>query len=198
MEPERRLTAVERREQILHAAAEVFGARGYTATTTDQVARAAGISQPYVVRMFGTKETLFLEVLERSRVALLEAFRAEIARHRDAGGPDEDLLDSLGDTYIDLIRDRGIHLPLMQAFLQGADPVIGAKARQGFLDIHHLLLTEAGCSVEEARDFLAQGMLVNVLLGLRMPVIADADPEAAALLEATCGSRLPFLAEDLA
>ncbi|MBN8883980.1 MAG: helix-turn-helix transcriptional regulator, partial [Salana multivorans] len=43
----------ERRELVLSAAAEVFGERGYVGATTDAVARAAGVSQPYVVRMFG-------------------------------------------------------------------------------------------------------------------------------------------------
>ena len=42
------------------------------------VARAAGVSQPYVVRMFGTKENLFLEVLERALERLLGAFRAAV------------------------------------------------------------------------------------------------------------------------
>ena len=42
------------------AARTVFAERGYAAST-DQVARAAGVSQPYVVRLFGTKRELFLE-----------------------------------------------------------------------------------------------------------------------------------------
>lgn len=190
---ERRLTAVERREQILSAAAAVFGERGYTGTTTDQVARAAGISQPYVVRMFGSKETLFLEVLERARLALLEAFREVLERNRDAV-PD-DLQRLLGEAYVDLIRDRGIHMPLMQGFLQGVDPAIGAKARQGFLDIWRFVTEQAGFDDETARDFLAQGMLINVLLGLRMPRAAADDPVAARLLEAACGPKLAFVLE---
>ena len=38
---------------------------GYAGTSTDAVAREAGVSQPYVVRMFGTKLDLFLEVFVR-------------------------------------------------------------------------------------------------------------------------------------
>ena len=61
--PAKRLSSDERREQILVAALAVFGAKGYVGTTTDDVAKAASVSQPYVVRLFGTKENLFLAVL---------------------------------------------------------------------------------------------------------------------------------------
>src|SRR6195952_3096479 len=82
---DRRMTAVERREAILDTASAVFGERGYFGATTDQVARAAGISQPYVVRMFGSKEALFLAVLENAKAALLDAFREGLAEARAAG-----------------------------------------------------------------------------------------------------------------
>lgn len=184
------MSARERREQILRAAGEVFGRHGYTGATTDQIARAAGISQPYVVRMFGTKEALFLEVLDRSRVALLDAFR-QVLRSTPARG--QDLREMLGDAYVDLIRDRGIHLPLMHGFLQGTDPVVGAAARAGFLDIWRFLRAEGGFSAEAATAFLGHGMLINVLLGLGMPAAADADADAAALVAAACGDQVEFV-----
>ena len=64
---------------ILAAAAGVFGERGYIGATTDAVAKASGVSQPYVVRMFGTKAALFQAVLERSLDRLIAEFRTEIA-----------------------------------------------------------------------------------------------------------------------
>ena len=42
--PGQRLPAAERREQMLNAASIVFGERGYAGTTTDAVAKAAGVS----------------------------------------------------------------------------------------------------------------------------------------------------------
>ncbi len=81
--PVTRMKADERRELVLEAATLVFGERGYFGATTDGVAKAAGVSQPYVVRMFGTKETLFLAVLERALERLLRTFRAVLAD----GGP---------------------------------------------------------------------------------------------------------------
>ena len=73
-----RMKAAERRELILEAATAVFGARTYVGTTTDEIARAAGVSQPYVVRLFGTKEKLFIEVVERAYARVIAEFRAAL------------------------------------------------------------------------------------------------------------------------
>ncbi len=77
-----RMRSEDRRELILEAATAVFGDHGYEGATTDQVAKAAGVSQPYVVRMFGSKEQLFLEVLHRALERLLAVFRAAIPGDR--------------------------------------------------------------------------------------------------------------------
>ena len=188
-----RKTAGERRESILRAAAQVFGRRGYVGATTDQVAKAAGISQPYVVRLFGSKEALFLEVLESAKRELLTAFRESIA---EAGGGDTARTRRLlGERYVELARERGVHLSLLQAFVQGADPVVGAAARAGYLEIWRMLRDEAGLSTEQARDFLGQGMLISVLLAVDMPVLAGLEPDAHALLQAACGDKLTELLE---
>ena len=64
------MTGAERREQILAAARRVFGEGGYAAST-DEVARAAGVSQPYVVRLFGSKRELFLETYRQASEQVL-------------------------------------------------------------------------------------------------------------------------------
>lgn len=189
-----RKTAPERRESILRAAADVFGRRGYVGATTDQIAKAAGISQPYVVRLFGSKEALFLAVLTNAKDELLADFRAGLAEARAAGSGIEGTLASLGDRYVELARRRGVHLSLLQAFVQGSDPVIGAAARAGYLEIWHFLRDEADLTVELARDFLGQGMLLSVLLSVDMPVL-DGDADAHELLIAVCGPKLPLLIE---
>src|SRR5580704_10052624 len=60
-----RLTAPERREQILEAAVAVFAERGYEGASTDVIARMAGISQPYLFRLFGTKRELIIATIKR-------------------------------------------------------------------------------------------------------------------------------------
>src|SRR6187431_2816693 len=103
--PATRMKAEERRELIAAAAAAVFGERGYVGATTDAVAKAAGISQPYVVRMFGTKAALFQAVLERSLDRLIAGFREEIAEHEPSA---DDLPMCIGRRYVSLLADRGL------------------------------------------------------------------------------------------
>ena len=189
-EPPRRLSAEVRREQILRAAAVVFGERGYEGATTDLVARAAGISQTYVVRMFGSKERLFLEVVDGAAEVLVAAFRRAIEVHRSDGG---DLVPALGRAYIELARAPGVLLPLMQAFMLGHERVIGARARERFLQVWRMLRDEAGFDDADARRFVADGMLVSVLLGLQLPQNA-ADDDARSLLAAAFGGQLDLVA----
>lgn len=157
-----RMKSEDRRELILAAAMEVFGEYGYYGSTTDQIAKAAEVSQPYVVRMFGTKEKLFLEVIERALVYLLATFRGVLAEGN------YDLRVRFGSAYVELLRQRGLLLSLMHSFVLGNDPVIGAAARKGFLEVYAFLRDEAGFAAEEAQGFLEGGMLLNTLVGLRM------------------------------
>src|SRR3954470_13073855 len=101
-EPATRMRSEERRELILEAATAVFGERGYVGATTDAVAKAAGVSQPYVVRMFGTKAALFQAVLERSLDRLIAEFRVEIAENEVS---DDDLRMCIGRRYVSLLAD---------------------------------------------------------------------------------------------
>lgn len=158
-----RMSSDQRREQIVAAAIAVFGAKGYVGTTTDDVARAASVSQPYVVRLFGTKENLFLAALGSALDRLLAAFRSapDVADLHQRG-------ELMGQTYLNLLEVRGLHQILSQAFLLGAHPVIGPAARGGFAQVWHFLRDEAGFTPEEAQKFLATGMLINTMVGLRM------------------------------
>ncbi|MEK8225042.1 TetR/AcrR family transcriptional regulator [Oerskovia sp. M15] len=110
----------ERREQILDAATAAFAAGGYAGTSTDQVARAAGVSQPYVVRMFGTKHELFAEVFDRIGRRIVAAFSAVPA------GPAAG--DELGAAYVRLLGDRNLLLVLMHGFAAARTRTSGALA----------------------------------------------------------------------
>ena len=189
-----RMRSVDRRELILEAATAVFGERGYVGATTDAVARAAGVSQPYVVRMFGTKESLFLEVLQRGLGRLLATFRAALADGIAAGEGPQAVSHRIGYAYADLLSDRGLLLSLMHAFILGSDPVIGKAARAGFLEVYKLLRFEAGFSPVEADDFLAHGMMMNTMVGLRMAdEYTNGDPCAVDLLETALPNKLDLL-----
>ena len=55
-----RMTAQERRAAVLEAARDHFADHGYHGASTDAIARDAGISQPYLFRLFKTKKDLFI------------------------------------------------------------------------------------------------------------------------------------------
>jgi TetR/AcrR family transcriptional regulator len=192
-EPATRMRSEDRRELVLAAAARVFGDRGYVGATTDAVAKAAAVSQPYVVRMFGTKAGLFLAVLDRSLERLITEFRREI---REQGTSSPDLQMCIGRRYVELLADRGLLLSLMQAFMLGADPEIGPVARAGWMRVYRLLRDEGRFTPEQAVDFLQGGMLLNTLVGLRMGADFD-DPDVAEMITAAMPTKA-LLLRDLA
>jgi AcrR family transcriptional regulator len=65
--PKPRLPAAERRELILAAAMNRFGAGGYDATRLEDIAADAGVTKPILYRHFGSKQGLYLAVLARHR-----------------------------------------------------------------------------------------------------------------------------------
>lgn len=194
--PVPRMAAAERRELVLQAATRVFGNEGYAGATTDKVAKAAGVSQPYVVRIFGTKENLFVEVLTRAGRRLLEAFTEEIElAHSSPADPDLPMTRRLGLRYTAMMADRGLLLSLMHGFVLGADPVIGACARQGFMRIYRLLVDRAGLDASDAYQFMAGGMMMNTMLGLRMGDDYDNDPQVRDLLQQAFPNKLDLFLE---
>lgn len=183
-----RMKAEDRRELILAAAMAVFGDYGYVGTTTDQIARAAGVSQPYVVRMFGTKEKLFVEVLESALAKLFVAFRSALADESD-----EPVNARMGRAYLGLLREHGLLMSLTHSFVLGSDPVIGATARRGFLEVYAFLREEVGFTPEQCHQFLSAGMLANTMIGLRMTDQYDLDPQAKEVLCACFPEKLDLV-----
>ena len=112
------MSADERREQVLGAATCAFARSGYAGTSTDHVAREAGVSQPYVVRMFGTKLDLFLAVFARSTDRIKAAFGGVLAQGPFDPENDEDWA-RLGAAYTDLLTDRDMLLVMMHGFAAG-------------------------------------------------------------------------------
>lgn len=187
-----RMPAAQRRALILDAARELFGRQGYNGTTTDQIATAAGISQPYVVRMFGTKEALFIEALHDALAVLMEAWRGVLADLDADGRRDVDEHERarrIGEQFIDLAASRGLHTMLLQGFVSGSEPAIGAAARRGFLDIYRFLRDEAGVSDERVQGFLGSGMLFSIMLAIDMPSLFGTDSDADDLLRAAFGEK---------
>src|ERR1044072_7425365 len=97
VQPQRK-TAEERRDEILDAALLEFAERGLHGASTEEIAKKAGISQPYVFRLFGSKKELFKAATARCLRETLETFQraAEGKRGEEAlqalGGADQEVL----------------------------------------------------------------------------------------------------------
>jgi AcrR family transcriptional regulator len=78
-----RMTAQERREQLVGVARSLFAEKGYEATSIEEVAERAGVSKPVVYQHFGGKEGLYAVVVDREVRRLTES----LASTFEAGNP---------------------------------------------------------------------------------------------------------------
>jgi AcrR family transcriptional regulator len=160
-----RSTSEERREQVVAAAVKEFAETGFHATSTGAIAKRAGISQPYIYALFHNKHELFLavhrHVIDRIRRAFLEAARG--------GASPEERLASMGQAYGELLANRDEILVQMQAHAASGDPTLREPVRQEFLRLREDVRRMSGASDEQVTDFLAMGMLLNVVAALELP-----------------------------
>src|SRR5690349_24090051 len=100
--PSTRRSAEERREELVEIAFRHFAEGGYKGTSTEDIAREAGISQPYLFRLFRTKRELFLACVERCHAQIAGVF-AEAAAAAEPG----ERLSAMGRAYEErLLPDR--------------------------------------------------------------------------------------------
>jgi AcrR family transcriptional regulator len=165
-----RKSAEERREEIIALAIEQFALSGYKGTSTEAIARQAGISQPYLFRLFKTKRDLFLACVTVCDERVMETFR-EAAR----GVPQADVLSAMGKAYMQLLSDRTALLFQMQSYAACSDPVIQASVRAGYGEIVKEVTRLSGAAPEEIWQFFSHGMLLNVIASLDLGAIADSD-----------------------
>lgn len=81
-----RLSAEQRRESILEAAAEVFTARGYRAAKMSDVAARLGVSEPVIFQNFGSKTALYAAVLDRVAAQIRSDIQALAGHYGSAAG----------------------------------------------------------------------------------------------------------------
>ncbi|MGH8827167.1 MAG: TetR/AcrR family transcriptional regulator [Jiangellaceae bacterium] len=189
-----RMNAQERRQLVLAAASRAFARDGYHGTTTDAVAREAGVSQPYVVRMFGSKSELFREVFARAVARVLSAFEPTLSKI-SADPENEQLWAEMGAAYTDLLLgDRDLLLVMMHGFAAGSTPEIGAQARSWMSQIYTQIRDRSGATPEQVRTFIANGMLLNTLVAMEAPQHMDEDPELGELAVCAFGTKLEDVA----
>ena len=174
-----RKTKDARRQEILDAALSEFAEGGLHGASTEDIARRAGISQPYVFRLFGTKKELFRAVVARCFRETLEMFQRAAEGLR---GPEA--LDAIGNAYVAQLQAEPIRLRIqMQAYAACHDPEIREVVRAGFGDLVAYADRVSGQPAQEISSFFAMGMLLNVFASMEQ-IGEGAEPWAVRLLEA--------------
>ena len=174
--PTRRKSAAVRREELLAVAMERFAEGGYHGTSTEVIARDAGISHPYLFRLFRTKKELFLACDERACDKVIDAFRRAAAE-----APEGERLTAMGHAYTsELLPDRHALLMMMQGFAAASDPDIQEAVRSKYAEIVAEVSRLSGAPPDEVFRFFAHGMMLNIITALDLPAIAAGNPVIAA------------------
>ena len=166
-------TAAERRETLIEAAVAAFAEHGFHGTPTTEIAKAAGISQAYLFRLFPTKADLYVAAVDRCYARLGETMRAAAA---ESGATGESALEAMGHAYAALLADRTTLRATLQAFAAaaGEDEAIRDAVRRGFGDLYALAKQLGGADPERLRMFFSKGMLMTVLAGMDAPAVDEA------------------------
>ena len=161
-----RKSADERRDEILDVAFLAFGTKGYDGTSTEDIARDAGVSQPYLFRLFGTKKHLFMAAVERVHDltgAALEAGIAEMDENAECGP-----FEAIGHAYKAAMATPGLLRMQMQALAACADPDVRRVVQAGYGRLVDRIQSATDASPEVLAGFVAKGMLLNVLAAMEV------------------------------
>jgi len=164
-----RQTADERRSSVLAAAITEFARSGYAGTSTDAIAHRAGISQPYLFRLFGTKKDLFIATYD----LVTDRIITELRRAGE-GLEGYEAKEAMGTAYVELMTDP----EMLQVELHGfaaapSDPDIARSCRRTFEVLAEMVSERCQLTEDEVREFFAMGMLLNVVAAIDLVSLSE-------------------------
>jgi AcrR family transcriptional regulator len=131
-----RMRKADRKRQLMTQAKHLFVTLGYQNTTTEKIARAAGVSEPVLYRHFESKKALFLEVLHEIREATLTRWHTHTAELTDPLAK----LHAIIDMYLGTTREHAVEFRIMhRTLIETNDEEITAFLRSFYLDSQNLL-----------------------------------------------------------
>ncbi|HVX45564.1 MAG TPA: TetR/AcrR family transcriptional regulator [Mycobacteriales bacterium] len=166
--PAVRQSAEQRRETVLEAAMREFSKGGLDGTSTETIAERAGISQPYLFRLFPGKKALFIAAIGRCYSHLCQTFERATG---DLTG--QDAFAAMGNAYTELIQDRTFLLMQLQSYASCADPDVRTATRKGFRDVWYTIERLSGATPEEISTFYANGMLINIITAMDLSEVDE-------------------------
>lgn len=175
----KRQTAEERRRAVLDAAIAEFAVKGLQGASTEDIARRAEISQPYVMRLFGTKKELFMEAIKLVYSRILQSFQSATTDNQSNN------LDAMGEAYSRLLTRREELLLFLQGFAAAGDPEIRQLVQKEFGGLYLYVSNNVEASQSELQAFFAHGMLLSIAAAIDLPTLLPDQEWAACLLEPT-------------
>lgn len=101
----KRLSAVDRRDQLIRVAVELFSKHGFDGTTTKSIAAEAGVSEAILYHHFATKEDLYAAILDyKANAAGVEEWLDEL-RGAASRNDDQAVFRSLGEKILESYRE---------------------------------------------------------------------------------------------
>jgi len=165
-----RLSADERREQVLDAAVDEFGERGYHGASTANIAKRAGISQPYIYALFSDKAELFRAVHQR----VISEIRSAFVQAATGASTPEEKLEAMGTAYKPLMEDgRLLNAQLQCTAAAAGDPELRAYVGESFHGLVDDVARLSGADPAAVATFIACGMYINVALALGQPDLVE-------------------------
>ncbi|MGW1889329.1 TetR/AcrR family transcriptional regulator [Streptomyces sp. NPDC002004] len=166
-----RMSAEERRESVIRAAVSEFARRGYYGTSTEAIAKRVGVSQPYLFRLFPGKKAIFSAAATRCISDTVQLFR-----EASDGLRGEEALRAMANAYTDVIaREPERLLMQMQVYVavaaaeEAGDREFGEAVRAAWTELWETVHLPLGADAEETTNFMACGMLINVLVSMGFP-----------------------------
>ena len=150
---------------MLDAAVEEFAAAGYHATSTTNIAKRAGISQPYIYALFPNKRDLFLAVYKRAT----DHIRRTFLKEADAASDPQDALERIAGAYEEFLQSKSRLLVLLHAYAAAGDPELHDAIRDEYTRLFEDVEKAAGVPREEFSRFWAIGMYMTIGAAMDLP-----------------------------
>jgi len=176
------MRADKRRDQLLSVAAELFAQRGYRGTTTAELAKAAGVTEPILYRHFSSKLELFVTLIDEVSAEVLQAWSDMLKAKTNGQERWRALLAGNPATHP---RGRGVYRVIFQAMTEfHSDPAIARALLNHIGKLHHFLSEEV--AMLQKQDVVRSDvgpdrvawMLVSTAIGFGMMVGLDAPKDA--------------------
>ncbi|MFT3686740.1 MAG: TetR/AcrR family transcriptional regulator [Phycisphaerales bacterium] len=135
----KRLPANERKAQLLDTAAEVFAKYGYSGTTTAELAKAAGVSEPIIYRHFKNKKELFIALVEQSGADTIALWEKALAEATD---PAERLMRLIASNPMVTIGGNLRYRVIVAAMTEVEEPEVQKALQQHIATLHAFIARE--------------------------------------------------------